>query len=65
MMVRWRSLSIPQCCYNFLYISLLCVFCGYRAGINLGVHNKAEGNLVIKTTLFQFWVQGYFGPVAK
>ena len=44
---------------------LLCVFCGYRAGINLGVHNKAEGNLEIKTTLFQFWVQGHFDPVAK
>ena len=31
----------------------LCVFCGYRAGINLGVHNKAVGNLEIKHTLFQ------------
>ena len=47
-MVRWRSLSIPKCYYNFLYMPFLCVFCGYRAGINLGVHNKAEGNLEIK-----------------
>ena len=28
------------------------VFCGYRVGINLEVHNKAEGNLEIKNTLF-------------
>ena len=55
----------PDVCYNFLYMPLLCVFCGYREGINLGVHNKAEGNLKIKATLFQFWVQGHFGPVAK
>ena len=43
----------------------LCVFCGYTVGINLGVHNKAEGNLEIKNTFFQFWVQGHFGLVAK
>ena len=50
-----------------LWLSLyfLCVFCGYRVGINLGVHNKVEGNLEIKNTLFQFWVQGHFGPIAK
>ena len=64
-MVRWRSLSIPRCCYNFLHMPLLCVFCGYRVGINLGVHNKAEGNLEIKTLLFQFWDQGHFGLIAK
>ena len=28
------------------------VFCGYRVGINLEVHNKAEGNLEIKNTFF-------------
>ena len=46
--------------YNFLNMPFLYVFCGYR-GINLGVHNKAEGNLEIKNTLFQFWVPGHFG----
>ena len=45
--------------YNFLYMPFLYVFCGYR-GINLGVHNKTEGNLEIKNTLFQFWIQGHF-----
>ena len=47
----------------------ICLFCvyffGYRVGINLGVHNKAKGNLEIKYTLFQFSVQGHFGLVAK
>ena len=43
----------------------LWVFCGYRAGINLEVHNKADGNLEMKNTVFQFWVQGHFGPVVK
>ena len=31
-MVWWRSLSISRCCYNFLCMPLLCLFCGYRAG---------------------------------
>jgi len=51
-MVQWRSLSIPRCCYNFLYMPFLCVFCSYRVGINLRVHNKAESNLEIKKTRF-------------
>ena len=64
-MVRWKSLSLPRRCYNFLYMPFLCVFCGYREGINLGVHNKDKGNLEIKNTLFQFWVQGYFSMTGK
>ena len=45
--------------YNFLNMPFLYVFCGYR-GINLGVPNKAEGNLEIKNRLFQFWVPIHF-----